>query len=328
MLELEWTEEDGFRPGPAEAAAIVAGRIATSGLIAGKAALPNTAGWEQLLRELAAHADVWTRKHEATEWLAVATETEQKDTPGPGPEPTSARRVARRRNASPTARQWRLTVVRIGKLYDADHGTDLWIEPGCRIGGAYLESSSSRALLIGAVAVTCRVRSEDVAHQRRQQYWPGNIGGTASHGRTTATALRIGTRKAVWGSRGWESESLKPVPGMRLATITYERAGKGMKTGFADPSTSETAAYPVETVAAMIRKAASALGWEDTAPGLTELLRTVAGWKNGKLTPAAASATHQDDRLEVEQLEVRKGSGTADKVDEYLRDRPATAPRR
>ena len=173
-----------------------------------------------------------------------------------------------------------------------------------------------------------RARPEDVQHQTRQQYWPKNISGTASSKKTFATGLRIGTREAVWRPEHWQSESLQPKPGMRLATISYERRRNGMTTGFADPVTTETAAYSVETVGPMIERAALALEWKNSVPSLEGLLATVAGWKNGETGPVRACATHGQDTLRVEQLEVREGSETAEKVNEYLRRRPATARRR
>ncbi len=101
-----------------------------------------------------------------------------------------------------------------------------------------------------------------------------------------------------------------------------------MTTGFADPVTTETAAYSVETVGPMIERAALALEWKNSVPSLEGLLATVAGWKNGETGPVRACATHGQDTLRVEQLEVREGSETAEKVNEYLRRRPATARRR
>ena len=232
------------------------------------------------------------------------------------------------RKPAQARRQWRVIVVRIGLMLDPNHNTELWVEPGCQAGGAYLGSKSSRGLLIGAVAVTTGARPEDVEHQTRQQYWPKNISGTASSKKTFATGLRIGTREAVWRPEHWQSESLQPKPGMRLATISYERRRNGMTTGFADPVTTETAAYSVETVGPMIERAALALEWKNSVPSLEGLLATVAGWKNGETGPVRACATHGQDTLRVEQLEVREGSETAEKVNEYLRRRPATARRR
>ena len=229
------------------------------------------------------------------------------------------------RRGTHTRRQWRLILVRIGLMHDANHRTESWIEPGCRLGGAYLGTKSSRGLLIGAVAVTTGARPEHVAHQTRQQYWPKNVSGTASSGKTFATGWRIGIREAVWRPGRWTSESLQPKAGMRLATISYERSRNGMSTGFADPATTETAAYSVETVKPMIKRAALGLDWKNDVPSLQELLATVAGWTNGDTGPITASATNDNDTLRVEQLEVREGSETARKVDEYLRGRPATA---
>ena len=98
---------------------------------------------------------------------------------------------------------------------------------------------------------------------------------------------------------------------MRLATISYERSRNGMSTGFADPATTETAAYSVETVKPMIKRAALGLDWKNDVPSLQELLATVAGWTNGDTGPITASATNDNDTLRVEQLEVREGSETA-----------------
>ena len=229
------------------------------------------------------------------------------------------------RRGTHTRRQWRLILVRIGLMHDANHRTESWIEPGCQLAGAYMGSKSSRGLLIGAVAVTTGARAEDVAHQTRQQYWPKNVSGTASSGKTFATGLRIGIREAVWRPGRWSSESLQPKPGMRLATISYERNRSGMSTGFADPATTETAAYSLATVAPMVRRAALALAWENDVPSLQELLATVAGWNNGDTGAITASATNENATLTVEQLEVRQGSETARKMVEHLRDRPPTA---
>ena len=42
--------------------------------------MPNTAGWHQLLRELAAQTSVSTQQGDATDWLEVDTESDQHGT--------------------------------------------------------------------------------------------------------------------------------------------------------------------------------------------------------------------------------------------------------
>ncbi len=79
VLRLKWTSENGLVLGPAEAATIMAGRIIADARRR-HANMPNTAGWHQLLRELAAQTSVSTQQGDATDWLEVDTESDQHGT--------------------------------------------------------------------------------------------------------------------------------------------------------------------------------------------------------------------------------------------------------
>ena len=75
VLRLKWTSENGLVLGPAEAATIMAGRIIADARRR-YANMPNTAGWHQLLRELAARTSISSQHaDDATDWVAVDTES-------------------------------------------------------------------------------------------------------------------------------------------------------------------------------------------------------------------------------------------------------------